>query len=266
MLSFDLSKAIPQRFFSFLTPLIPGLFFELCVLAGNPDLVLDLKCRPHQVFEFSHPEDLAIALFLAFVIGSAFMFFISPFLQTLVGGAYLLFRFAWRNVCRWLLVPSINRLIKKPRWRGPWLANLLRYAQDKAYPFDNLDAWTGWRLLARKLLKDKFDIDIDDVGNAWTLFFWTLGKSTGEEIRGHTFAISIHATGWAGLAASLLAPALQNRYYIAFCLIMIITGLQHDWYFARVRRDPMLTAITRTRALLREYDKTTEANRTVPPV
>jgi hypothetical protein len=94
---------------------------------------------------------------------------------------------------------------------------------------------------------------MSELSREWFWLYNTLGTPTPEEVRGNVFAIAIHATGWAGIAACALAPSLKNRYYLALCVLMIIPGLFHDCFVAIRRTQPLAVAYVTTRALLREY-------------
>jgi hypothetical protein len=78
-------------------------------------------------------------------------------------------------------------------------------------------------------------------------------------MRGQTFAITVHATGWSGFAATRFAGPLQNKYYLLFCLFLVIVWLHHDWYVALRRYNPPAVGYMNIRALLREYRKTPSA-------
>ena len=67
--------------------------------------------------------------------------------------------------------------------------------------------------------------------------------------------IASHATGWCGLVATRLAPALWNKYYLALCALFVLVGLRSDYYVAGRRTDPVAASLGRTRALLKEYVK-----------
>ena len=68
--------------------------------------------------------------------------------------------------------------------------------------------------------------------------------------------IASHATGWSGLVAARIAPALHNVYYLAFRVIMILSGLLHHYYLEVFHTDPRYTGYMTVRALLREFWKT----------
>jgi hypothetical protein len=87
--NFDLSKVLHPRVLDVLTAFMPGLFFEICVLVGNPGLVLSVSRPP-----LDRPSIIAIAVFIAFVIGDFFILwiiFIQAAFKVLFRGWYRLF-------------------------------------------------------------------------------------------------------------------------------------------------------------------------------
>jgi len=76
-------------------------------------------------------------------------------------------------------------------------------------------ATTAWHRLARKLLQQRYGIDLSDLEEEWEPLFWSIGTPTDVEWRGPLLMIASEASGWCGLAATLLAPELGNRYYLA---------------------------------------------------
>ena len=194
------------------------------------------------------------------------MFVVCPLIQIAVGYGYRVWGFLREKIYRLILLRLLIWLLSMPSWRRQWVVNIHRYVAFKAFPsLDELNrAYNCWLKLARKLLETRYGIKLDEIDREWTWLFWTLGSPTGEEVRGYPFAIAIHATGWLGLAASQIAPPLRNAYYIAFCALMIVVGLQHDFCVVRGYLDPVRVASTRIRALMREYDKSAaEPNKAV---
>jgi len=59
--------------------MIPGLFFELSILVGNPAYTRQLLEKARAGFALDRYMVLAIALFSAFVIGNGFMLFVGLF-------------------------------------------------------------------------------------------------------------------------------------------------------------------------------------------
>ena len=255
MLTFDLSKAVPRGAFTYISALIPGLFFEISVLFGNPELVTRLISRPQQAFVLSHYLQLAIALFLAFVIGNAFLIFVA-LIQLLLGYLYRFWSLLREEFCKWPLFPVLNWLLKKPFWASRRrVIHFHRWVIEQAFPSSTelAKAQKCWRLLARKLLKARYGIEIDQLGEEWSAVYWTIGTPTPDDVRGSILVMASHATGWCGLAAIQLAPALYNRYYLAYCLLMVGIGLHNDFHVAIRRNEPEAIAYTNIRALLREY-------------
>jgi len=257
MFTLSLSRLVPEKSFTYLSSFVPGLFLEISILIGDPSVIHTMLCRLRSVFSLNPYLELSIALFMAFIIGTALMLFVCPGLQTLTCYTYRLGTFVWRLLCRWIFLPTLSWLVKRPLWRRQFLMNALVYSQDRAFGFAPgalTNAYRIWRALARKLLKNRYGIELDDVREEWFTLFAVLGTPTPEEMRGFTFAIAVHAAGWAGLAAAFLfAPELQTKAFLSLCLLMIFSGVYHDFYVARRRCNPQGVAWVNTRALLREY-------------
>ena len=64
--------------------------------------------------------------------------------------------------------------------------------------------------------------------------------------------IVCEATGWCGVAATLFAPPLKNKYYLAFCVFLIVSGLVHAFYTVKRLNNPRIFGFLKIRALLRE--------------
>jgi hypothetical protein len=135
MIKVDISKAIPSTAFNYLAPFIPGLFFEISVLMGNPVLIRTLVRQSYAGYALGYYTSLTIAVILAFVVGNGFMLFLRLFQRPIVY-AYLLKTALWKQIIKLLILPSLKRLWQKPGWqRSPWLNGLLRYAQMEVLQF-----------------------------------------------------------------------------------------------------------------------------------
>jgi hypothetical protein len=261
-----ISSVIPPRSYTFLIALLPGLFFGISILLANPALFCELVARAQDGFGLGHYAILGLALFLAFVVGNTFMLLVTLF-QRLMGFLYRLWAYVWEELCAWPLLPLTNWLYKKPRWtRRRWLNNLSLYIQQRrsGVPSDE-DARKCWALIAKRLLKVKYGIEPQDVGqDEWNALYWTLGTLTLADVRGSITMVVFEATGWCGLAATLFAHALRNRYYVAFSMLLIVGGLLHDWYVAEGLNNFRFLGFLKIRALLREFGNATERGERSP--
>jgi hypothetical protein len=258
MFSVDLSKAFPDKVFVYSAAFIPGLFFEISLLLANPEFVAKILVKPQIALTQNIYMELAIILFLAFVIGNAFMLLVMPVLQLLVQYIYRFSMFLQRGISRLLVIPFLNWFLKKPRWRNrQWLHGILRRFNALAFPHPGKQAGVEkcWREFARKLLKNQYGVNIDDLRAEWNWLYGLIGTPSEVEIRGLVIMIALQATGLCGLVAIRLAPALRNGFYVAFCVFLFCVGLIHSVDVARRRIDPLYFFYARTRALLREYPK-----------
>lgn len=274
-LSTVLSNLIPPRAYTFLFTLLPGLFFEISLLLGNPACVYALLVRAQPFIGPSRYASLALALFVGFIIGNAFMFLVL-FIQRLLGYLYRFLVFVWEELC----AVAAPRLFKAPAPPQPgkpqrpvwWTRHrLLRgfhqhvqagHQRHFGGPGDR-GAIKLWSRLARQLLKTRYGIDAYSLDHAFdqdefNALYSTMGLLTSEDTRGSIFVIASEAMGWCGLAAAHFAPSLKNRYYIGFSIFLLITGLFHDWYVAASLNNLGFVGVLRVRALLKEYRDTTQ--------
>lgn len=250
----DLSKVFPSKAFIYLAALLPGLFFEISVLLANPELVRRIAVQ--QTFVTNQYVTIAIFVFLAFVVGNAFMLVVM-FIQFVFGYLYRFWSFCWKQFCKWPLKPILDWLLKKPSLaRHRSLIEFYRYVLDRGYlsPTEWQKLWHCWMVFARRLVSTRYGIKEEELKSGdWEILYWTLGSPTQEETRGDVMMIASHSMGWAGLSASQIAPALGNRYYIALCIFLIFNGLLHDYYLTKRRVDPRISGYTNVRAILREF-------------
>jgi len=254
MIKVDISKALPATAFNYLAAFIPGLFFEISVLVGNPVLIQTLAGQPHAGYALGYYTSLTIALILAFLLGSGFMLFLG-LLQRPLAYAYMLRVLLWKQIIRWVILPGLKHVWEKPQWRRPWLGGLLRYVQMEVLPFSPqlMEVQRCWHLVASNLLQRRYGIKPRETQQIDPgIWYSVLPKLTPQEMRGSIVIIAFHAAGWCGITAIHFAPALKNTYYIGFSLLLIICGIAHDWSLAKWRHNPVMAGLVRVRAALRE--------------
>jgi hypothetical protein len=262
-----LSKVLPTRPYALLAAFLPGLFFETSILLANPDLVSRLianlqKSFPAGLYTLLDTRlflalVIGISLFLAFVIGDGFMLLVT-FIQYIFARVYRLLSFTWRHICGWPLLPLAHWAMNHPTWRRPWLAPLSKYLSETSQDFTAHQAAVQgcWGKIASQLLKSRYGIDPNQFEqDEWPVLFWTLPTPRRWEVRGDLSMIAAHATGWSGLAAILLAPALRSRYYLTFSLFLILSGLIHDFYLIQRNLDPTSAGYVNIRATLRAFPR-----------
>jgi hypothetical protein len=261
-ISILISNVIPPRAYTFLFALVPGVFFETSVLLTNPALVYTLLARAQPFIGPSRYATLALALFLAFVIGNAFMYFVA-FVQVL-GYLYRFRAFVWEEFCSLVLAPLITRLQGKPWWSTRRrLSSFAGYVQNVRMWSIGVPQDEGtrkcWARFATQLLKTRYGIEARHLDQEeWNVLYATLGLLTTEDTHGNILMLASEATGWCGLAAMRLAPALWNRYYVSFSIFLIVIGLLHDWHVERNLNNPRFLGVLRVRALLKQYRNSTE--------
>jgi len=251
-----LSNLMPPKTYRYLFACLPGLFFEVCVLIANPALIRGLDVRVQELITLGHLTKVLIALFLAFIIGTAFTLFVS-LVRQLLDFVFKLASFFWRQICGWPLLPLMSRMTKTPRWqRRRWVHTFYNYVHAKHYalPDNFLDPERCWGRIARSLLKNSYDIDPEHLSQEeWNALYFALAPLTPEDQPASTFMLTSQAIGWSALAAVHFAPMLDNTYFLSFSALMILMGLLHDWYFVAGRHNPRFQGILKIRALLREF-------------
>src|SRR5208282_893094 len=169
----------------YLTALIPGLFFEVSILLGNPELVGIHLAKTQHAIPLSPYLQLVIALFLAFIIGTAFMLFVG-FIQLLLCYLHRPLLIMKEEFTRWALLPLLNWLARfhffARRQRFYRLRNrVAARAADPERP--ERVATKAWHRLARKLLQQRYGLELLDLDEEWELFFWSIGTPTDVEWR-----------------------------------------------------------------------------------
>ncbi|SRR6266849_2776327 len=262
MLNIDLTKVLPNRAYEHLASFLPGLFFVSSVLFANPGVARGFSTNSDPGLLLGRYGIIATIAFLAFVIGSGFIL-VDAFIQFVLFYVYRLKMSLYRLVCRWPLRQLTQWLLTKPRWRSPWLGNLHGLVSTiGTVGFEEFRAQQGcWHVLARRLLQVRYGINIQDFkDDEWEVLYSNLGTPTAEEWRGSMFLIACHATGWAGLTATRFAPVLRDRYYIGFCLFLILNGLLHAYYVVRRKFDPRIAGHLPIRGILREFPITAQVD------
>jgi hypothetical protein len=259
MVNIDLSKAFPHRAFAYAVALLPGLFFEIVVLAGAPNIVTRIDFSPGNLAKLSPYLEIVVVLVFAFIIGNLALDTVS-LIQISLGYLHRSKGDAKRAVFRKIFLRLSNRMMKRESWRNrPVAAKIHRFCSQQCYEdFGFTDRVARghqcWRELSRKLLKDKYDVNIDEMQWTWDFLYWNLGEITIGERRGDLLVMATHAIGWCGLVAAWVAPQLRNRYFISFCCLSLLIGLFHDYYVASRLNNGEALAHARIRALLRQYD------------
>jgi hypothetical protein len=271
-LSKVLSNVIPPKTYTYLTAIIPGLFFEVSILLGNPEYVCQLVQKSRAAVALDRYMLLAAALFLAFVIGNGFMLLVS-LIQRLLILVHRVRAFLWRQFCKWPLVPFTNWIRQKPFWKKRlWVHEFGNYVVEQAAPGrppipEALRKC--WARFARPILETVYRIKPEELDqDEWDVLYGTLGTRAPTDYRGSVFMIASEATGWCGFAAAFFAPSLRSRYYLGFAVVLVFAGILHDWYVARWQGDWTAWGVLEIRAIMRESRKTSrllQHNKPQPP-
>ena len=234
---------LPSRAYEYLAAFLPGLFFMFSIALANPDFVLRIEQRS---LVFGRYAIFGMAVVLAFVIGQAFIF-IDTLIQWLFSYAHRVKILFYRKVCEWPLRQFSSWLMAKPQWqRYPAIAHFhFRVSRIASTGFQDWRAFQGcWHVFARRLLKVRYGIEStalkdDELG----VLYSNLGTLTSEEFRGSMVLIASHATGWAGLVATRIAPSLRNRWFVGLSVFLILNGLLHAYYVTLGRFDIRISGV-----------------------
>jgi hypothetical protein len=227
-INLDLTKVFHPRFVDVLTAFMPGLFFEACVLVGNPALVLSLSRPP-----IDRPLAIAVTVFMAFIIGNVFMLWVSliqSMLKRLIRVWFWIYPPLWKHFLQFLLHARGNP--PRQSWFGSF--RFLQLAYSRAWNDDRFqDVARAWQRIAARLLRHYEIAPPDGLhSEAWQPWQNVLGLLEPEDVRGWILLMATHATGWSGLSAIHFAPALRSPYFLGFCLFSIFMGLLGDWSVA----------------------------------
>lgn len=242
---------------------VPGLFFEACLLLGDPQRVASLAERA-SLDRYTPP---LVALIVAFVVGSAFVLWVRCIEIALIG--------LWRRA----LSRGLRRLGKFVDRRvpvGPQRQGESTYLRVLRETRDGLAHWSveqrrlaeAWSQVARVLLQ-RYRIEAPPTElwwqsvNPWAEPQWErwkpwthiLGSRRLDDLSGHTLVVVLHATGWAGLAARHFAPALHTRSFTALCLFLVAFGVLHDGSLASWMGHPVRSWLVGLRGTFAELKK-----------
>jgi hypothetical protein len=256
------------------------LFFELVLALANPSLVSGLACRLQSNPSVGKYGLLAIALFLALVIGNTLMLLVS-LIQFLLGVGYrTCARLRWvfeRHVLAPALswwfrpAPALNwwfRPRNTPRKHSQWLGRFYQRLREKMFFPQATPGFLWWWAMAKRLLLTRYGLKEEQFHQISTNvdpLAMVLTTPTVNEIRGSLFMIVAHATGWSAIIAVRFAPALRTiKWYWVFCAFLVGNGLLHDVFLVKRNNDPVLSYILRLRAVLREFPPISREDKVTP--
>jgi len=270
-----LSSVLPPRTYAYLSAFLPGLFFEISICLANPQFVQQLIAKSNQAANLGRYPKILIAVFLAFVLGNAFMLWVGV-VQRILTLIFRITMFLWRRFCAWPLLPLLNRLVQRMvaahGWwsrRLPWIQNKIRRpVHDAALNFDSASAGVRklWAVLTRNVFKERYGIALTDLEQEeWDALYLASSTVPVNQFSDHLFMVASQALGWSGLAAIRFAPPLNNRNYLAFNLFLIAIGMFYQWRLVRSLNDEFMFGLQRVRALLRELRKSKNAKAVKTP-
>jgi hypothetical protein len=267
MISLDLNKALHPRVVDLLLGFIPGLFFVICALSENPQ-------RARQSASIAGPDHyytaIFVALFLAFVIGSAFVLWVRS-IQMTIGYVY---SEASRRLPKWRAKRTQKKYAEilqemrqqsqeqaqgtpPPPPQPPKNFSKLHQSQlEESQLFELRSRLQSACGRAAQALLERYGVAVDPNSQYWQFngYAWmlVLGESRPSDRLGNPLPVSLHAVGWSGLAATHLAPHLRTLPFVVFCLFLIAFGLFHDYHLAKKLYDPVFGWMLKLRRTLDE--------------
>lgn len=260
-----LLSVLPPRTYSYLSAFLPGFFFEVSVCVAKPQLVQELIARSNQAAHLGRYPKILIAVFLAFVLGHAFMLWVG-IVHRILALVFRVGRFLWRCFCAWPLLPLLNRLVKRLSSAHGWWARRLPWVQSKIFrpvhnivfnlDFSSEGVRRLWAILTRRLFKEHYGIDLASLEQEeWNALYGASDAAPLITFSDRLLRIASQGLGWSGLAATRFAPSLVSRNFIAFNLFLVAIGSLYEWSLIRSRNDEYVLGLLRVRALLRELRK-----------
>jgi hypothetical protein len=246
MIQLDITRLLPRPAFKYLLGLIPGIFFEISLVSVRPAAFRTLAGQAG----LGYWTSLGVATFVAFIVGTSGMLVVW-ILQACIGYLHGRSKRLWAKFLTRLFTQ--RKLPPSPSWvtSGRWLS---RAFQRATFPRGLSEAQRTWHRAARRLLQEHYGIEPPDIQTQadWGVWYWALGSANFPELRGAGFFSAMHATGWCGLAALRLEPALRTKSYVGLSLFLIFCGLVHAWSVSRWWHNPVQVATSKVRGLLAE--------------
>lgn len=256
-----LSSILPPRTHAYLNAFLPGFFFEVSICLAKPHLVQKLIVRSDEAANLGRYPKILIAVFLAFVLGHAFMLWAGT-VHRVLARVFRTGRFLWRWFCARALIPRLNRLVQRLAVTHGWWSRRLQWIQTRiarpvyAAAYGDDFASEGmrklWAILTSKLFKNN-GIDLAVLHQKeWSALYQAAATARANLFSDHLLMVASQALGWSGLTASWFAPRLVNRYYIGFNLFLIVIGMFYQWEVIRSLNNEYFLGLLKVRALLRE--------------
>lgn len=265
MIKIDVSKAIPQRLWTYLLGLIPGLLFELSIAIANPQLAHSMIDRARQIYPFRPYSLLALFMASCLVVGQVF-FLSSWFVDMLIGFSYGLKRQLVRiTFGSWWLYRLFAKIQRFPPRRSIFVRSLSWIIFRARLDRPSLQArpvLRCWRLAAEQLLKRGYGIDRSK--HHWPegeseVWYMVLGKPSATFQEALMTTRTFIGCGLAGFSALYVSPALRDRYFIPLCVVFTFVGCYQSFDLAKWRQHPVRNSIAHLRSVLSELSETQTA-------
>jgi len=250
ILPFNSSKQLHPKMVGLFAPLVPGIFFVVSIISAGLNPHWKLADVPSPIADYL--SRVVLSLFFAYFVGLIAIYSVGlvriVFRSISLRAALFLPKFK-QGMCQFrdrsgrflgwiigcLLLPVVDYFIEKNQVR--------EYSARAAYQV--------WVASANRLLRAKYGIEMPDGPNTsdeWRAWRVVLGKPSEHDL----FGAILHASGWLGLIASSIVPALWNRTYLSLIGALIVLGVINDLVLAHTWGNQFLDTVQRTRNVLSE--------------
>jgi hypothetical protein len=269
VINIDLNRALHPRLVDLLVSLVPGLFFEICLLLRNPQWAKQLAGVAGSDHYYTA---IFIALFLAFVIGAAFLMWVR-LIERILGFFYRKASEHWPKVRAWRIKRAqeqYTEMLQEFRQKSetgkqqdapkppPGSTSLTKLQKNEHRQYELAEfeykLKVAWARVA-KILLARYGVRVAG-GEYWQfnkqVWVPALGEARFEDWHGVPLVVCLQATGWSGLAATHFATSLFTPFFLAPCLFLVGFGMYHDYGLAKNLNDPVLAWILKLRRTLDE--------------
>lgn len=261
MIKIDISRAIPPRLGTYLIGIIPGVFFEASIAAGDPQFAASVIYRVREIYPFGPYALLVLFTASGLLIGQGF-FLAAWIVDLLITSAFVLWGYAIRMTfgSQWFYRYFAKLQGIPPKQKGfiRLLSRVMMWARGRNYSSASKPVLKCLYIATQRLLRVRYGIDRKcgpwDEGE-WGAWYSVLGKPL-KDFREATLASrAFLGCGLAGFTALHASPPLRVGYFIGLCLIFTFAGCLTSVDLARWKFNPVKKSITRLRAVLLELSE-----------
>ena len=266
MIKIDFSKAVPQRFGTYLLGLIPGVFFESSIAIGNPHFAVSVMSRLNEIYSFGPYSLLALFVASSLFIGSGF-FLAAWIAQRLVFFGFVMWRYMIRATfgSEWLYrrFATLQGIPPKQTVFIRVLSKLIFWARERQFSTAARPVLKCLHTATERLLKERYGIKaawrLQKDGSDWGVWYSVLGKPLIWAQEEMLSSRTLLGCGLAGFTALYAAPALRERYFVALCCAFALPGLFVSWELALWNFNAVRRSMLQLKSILLELSESTSS-------